>query len=77
LETLIKVFLGGPAGLDTMGHQIDTANDTLQDEIEPFLLRLGFIIRTPRGRVATPEAFDHLNCTPPGSHNQGPQKSLF
>ncbi len=64
LMTLISVFSGGPAGLNAIGHSMNVPPDTLEDEIEPFLLRQGFIQRTPRGRMVTPAAWNHLNITP-------------
>jgi len=64
LMTLITVFTGGPAGLNAIGHSMNVPPDTLEDEIEPFLLRQGFIQRTPRGRMVTAAAWDHLNLTP-------------
>lgn len=60
LETIITKFSGGPVGLDTIAAAISEDKDTIEDVIEPYLLRLGFIDRTPKGRVATPAAFDHL-----------------
>jgi Holliday junction DNA helicase RuvB len=60
LKTLWNVFAGGPAGLQAIGHSMNVPPDTLEDEVEPFLLRLGFLQRTPRGRTITPAALDHL-----------------
>lgn len=60
LLTLLNVFTGGPAGLSAIGHTMNVPEDTLEDEVEPFMLRLGFIQRTPRGRVMTPAAMRHL-----------------
>lgn len=57
LETIIRVFHGGPAGLEAIGHTMSVSADTLEDEVEPFLLRSEYIIRTQRGRCATPKAF--------------------
>ena len=54
LETLIRVFGGGPAGVEAIAHTMNTSTDTLEDEVEPFLLRSELVVRTPRGRVATP-----------------------
>lgn len=65
LETLIHNFLGKPAGVEAIAHTMNTASDTLEDEIEPFLLRTGLIVRTPRGRLARPAAYEHLNLLPP------------
>lgn len=63
LLTLWTVFGGGPAGLTAMGHSLNIPPDTLEDEVEPFLLRCGFLQRTPRGRMLTPAALDHLHLT--------------
>ncbi len=57
IETLIRVFHGGPAGVEALGHTMSVSADTLEDEVEPFLLRSELIIRTQRGRCATPKAF--------------------
>lgn len=65
LNVLIAVFAGGPAGLQAIAHSMNVAPDTLEDEVEPFLLRRGFIQRTPRGRVATQTALAHLNMSLP------------
>lgn len=60
LETLIRVCGGGPVGIETIGATMNTSTDTLEDEVEPFLLRMELLLRTPRGRVATPKAYEHL-----------------
>lgn len=60
LETLIQVFGGGPTGIEALAATLSISVDTLADEVEPFLLRSHMIIRTPRGRCATPKAFTHL-----------------
>lgn len=60
LESLIERFNGGPVGLDTLAASLGEENDTLEDVYEPYLLQLGFIQRTPKGRVATDLAFGHL-----------------
>jgi holliday junction DNA helicase RuvB len=65
LETLITVFTGGPAGIQAMAHSMNVAADTLEDEVEPFLLRCGFIQRTPRGRMITAAAYRHLGIEKP------------
>ena len=65
LDTLIRVCAGGPTGIETIAATMNTATDTLTDEVEPFLLRSELILRTPRGRVATAKAFDHLDLPPP------------
>ena len=63
LETLIDKFSGGPVGLDTLAAAISEDPGTIEDLVEPYLLQNGLINRTPRGRVATPEAYIHLNKT--------------
>ena len=65
LETLIRVFHGGPAGVEAVAHTMNTAIDTLIDEVEPFLLRTGLVVRSPRGRRVTPEAYEHLGVPAP------------
>jgi Holliday junction DNA helicase RuvB len=61
LLTIIKKFSGGPIGLDTLSAAVSEEKDTLEDVYEPFLIQLGFIKRTPRGRVATQLAYNHFN----------------
>ena len=60
LETLIEVFGGGPAGVQAIAHSMSLPCDTLEDDIEPFLLRSGLLKRTPRGRVINDSAYEHL-----------------
>lgn len=60
LETIIGVFEGGPTGVEALAATMNLPADTLSDEIEPYLLREQFIVRTPRGRMATPRSFQHL-----------------
>ena len=60
LRTLIERFKGGPVGLDTLANAIGEEVMNLEDVYEPYLLQIGFIDRTPRGRVARPEAYKHL-----------------
>ncbi len=65
LETLIRVFQGGPAGLEAIAHTMNVSADTLEDEVEPFLLRSELLIRTRRGRLATDNAYTHLGLEKP------------
>ena len=65
LETMIKKFAGGPVGLDTLAAAISESRDTIEDVYEPFLIQMGFINRTPRGRVATRAAYEHLGMAYP------------
>jgi len=60
LETIIKKFNGGPVGLQALAAAVNEEEDTILDIYEPYLMRLGFIERTPRGRVVTKSAFQHL-----------------
>ena len=65
LEALVVKFGGGPVGLSTLAVAVAEDPDTIEDVYEPYLMRLGFLQRTPRGRVATRAAFDHLGATVP------------
>ena len=65
LDTLVVKFGGGPVGLSTLAVSVAEEPDTLEDVYEPFLMRLGFIRRTPRGRVATRAAFEHIGAPLP------------
>jgi len=60
LRTIMEKFDGGPVGLDTIAASISEEADTIMDVYEPYLLQLGFLERTPRGRVATRLAYEHL-----------------
>jgi Holliday junction DNA helicase RuvB len=70
LETLMRVFAGGPAGVEAIAHTLNVSTDTLSDEVEPFLLRSELVVRTPRGRVVTAKAYQHLDFRPPGSESE-------
>jgi Holliday junction DNA helicase RuvB len=65
LGALIRRFGGGPVGLSTLAVAVGEEPDTIEDVYEPYLLQLGFLKRTPRGRTATEAAFEHLGITPP------------
>jgi holliday junction DNA helicase RuvB len=65
LDALVRRFSGGPVGLSTLAVAVGEEPDTIEDVYEPFLMQLGFIRRTPRGRVATEEAFRHVGVGPP------------
>lgn len=67
LRTIIEKFSGGPVGLDTLAAALHEDKGTLEDVYEPFLLQEGFIMRTPRGRVATAAAASYLGCALPSS----------
>ena len=68
LLTIIDKFGGGPVGVDTICAAISEEKDTVEDVIEPFLIQIGFIMRTPRGRVATEHAYAHLKKVFPKGH---------
>jgi len=65
LDTLIRVFAGGPTGLEAIAHTMNVSSDTLEDEVEPFLLRSELMVRTRRGRIATEKAYQHLGKSIP------------
>ena len=65
LETIRRVFRGGPVGVEAIAHTLNAAVDTLTDEVEPFLLRSELVVRTPRSRKLTAAGYRHLGATPP------------
>ncbi|GKT12121.1 MAG: Holliday junction DNA helicase RuvB [Thiomicrorhabdus sp.] len=69
LEALIEKFSGGPVGIDSIATALGEERGTIEDVIEPFLVQQGFLVRTPRGRVATPNAYKHLNLAEPDTTN--------
>lgn len=77
LTTLIRSYNGGPAGLETLAAAMGEEAVTLEDVCEPYLMQLGFLMRTPRGRVATAPAYAHLGLTPPPPPPESGQQSLF
>ncbi|MEK7085095.1 MAG: Holliday junction branch migration DNA helicase RuvB [Patescibacteria group bacterium] len=70
LHTIISKFAGGPVGLQTLAAATAEEKETIEDVYEPYLMRLGFLERTPRGRVATQRAYEHLNA--PAREGQEP-----
>jgi Holliday junction DNA helicase RuvB len=74
LRRLIRDFRGGPVGLETIAAALSEESDTIMDVVEPYLLQLGFLDRTPRGRVATRRAYEHLGEPYPEA---GEQPALF
>ena len=64
LMTLSKNYQGGPAGIQALAATINEDQQTLEDVVEPFLLKIGFIVRTPQGRRTTPEGFEHIGIQP-------------
>lgn len=74
LLAMIDKYAGGPVGIESLAASISEEKDTIEDVLEPYLIQTGFIQRTPRGRIATPMAYEHFNKIPP---NQGKQEKLF
>ena len=66
LRTIIDKFGGGPVGLGTISAAISEERDAIEDIYEPFLIQIGFLDRTPRGRVETARAYDNFGQNPPG-----------
>lgn len=78
LLTIVRRFHGGPVGVEALAHTMNASADTLVDDVEPFLLRSGLVIRTPRGRKVTAEGYDHLGLSPSGKKRRlDDQKPLF
>ena len=73
LQTVVEKYDGGPVGLETIAVSVSEAPETVEDVYEPFLIQLGFLARTPRGRVATKLAYSHLGLVKAGSD----QPTLF
>lgn len=71
LDAIIHKFSGGPVGLDTLAASISEEGDTIMDVVEPYLLQLGFLDRTPRGRMATRAAYAHMGAAYPEAPSQG------
>jgi Holliday junction DNA helicase RuvB len=65
LDALVRRFRGGPVGLSTLAVAVGEEPDTIEAVVEPYLVRIGFMGRTPRGRVAMPEAYAHLRVPHP------------
>jgi len=77
LRTIIDNYRGGPVGLSTIAASISEEPDTIMDVVEPYLLQLGFLERTPQGRVATERAYHHLGLVFPKKEDAGGQGKLF
>jgi len=73
LDTIITKYGGGPVGLSTIGASISEEPDTIMDVVEPYLLQLGFLDRTPQGRIATRKAYEHMDIP----YNEGGQPRLI
>ena len=76
LTTIIRSYGGGPVGLDTLAAAIGEESVTLEDVYEPYLMQIGFLSRTPRGRCVTRRAYEHLGIAAPGAENGGAYEQL-
>jgi len=76
LRTIIEKFAGGPVGVDTLAAATSEEADTIMDVYEPFLIQLGFLQRTPRGRIATARAYQHLGHSAP-NRSDAAQRSFI
>ncbi len=74
LTTIIDKFSGGPVGLDSLAAAISEERDTIEDVIEPYLIQQGYLMRTPRGRVATEKTYLHFGVQVPASFNSAAQQ---
>ncbi|QGG97044.1 Holliday junction branch migration DNA helicase RuvB [Actinomarinicola tropica] len=77
LDAVCRRFAGGPVGLSTLAISVGEPAETVEDVYEPFLIQLGLLMRTPRGRVATPAAWQHLGVEPPVDAPRDEPPSLF
>jgi Holliday junction DNA helicase RuvB len=77
LEALAGVYEGGPAGIEAIAATLGEERDTLEDVVEPYLLQIGFVRRTKRGRELTPQARTHLGIGPEGKKHKPSQAELF
>ena len=76
LSALINKFDGGPVGVDSLAAAVSEERGTIEDVIEPYLIQQGYIMRTPRGRVATRIAWQHMGLTMPDA-GKSSQASMF
>lgn len=77
LRTMIDYYRGGPVGLETIAAAIGEEAVTIEDVYEPYLMQIGFLSRTPRGRVVTHAAYLHLGLVPPGASGCPEQTSMY
>ena len=79
METIIKLYNGGPVGLETLAATVGEEAITLEDVYEPYLMQIGFLSRTPRGRCVTKLAYEHLGLpyNQTTTHQKGDQLDIF
>jgi Holliday junction DNA helicase RuvB len=70
LHALVETYSGGPVGVDTLAAALAEARDAIEDVIEPYLMQQGFVMRTPRGRMAAPKAYERLGKKAPSAAPQ-------
>ena len=75
LTTIITNYSGGPVGLDTLAAAVGEESVTIEDVYEPYLMQIGFLTRTARGRCVTPQAYEHLGIPQTGQNTA--QQSIF
>ena len=71
LLAMIEKFDGGPVGVESLAAAISEERGTIEDVLEPFLIQQGYMLRTPRGRMVTSNAYQHFGVTPPKSGREG------
>lgn len=77
LKAIIEFYGGEPVGVDTIASVVDEESVTIEDVVEPYLLQIGFIKKTPRGRCVTKSAYLHLGLTPPAEMNAVPEQTTL
>ena len=77
LRTIAEQYRGGPVGIGAIAATLTEDTETLEDVVEPFLLKIGFVVRTASGRKVTPEAYEHLELIPPADFDPGRQQRLL
>jgi Holliday junction DNA helicase RuvB len=77
LSTIVDKFNGGPVGLDTLSASLSEDTDTIMDVWEPYLMQIGFLERTSRGRLVTPAAYDYLGKPRLGNERKGSNQGRF
>lgn len=77
LDSVCRRFGGGPVGLSTLAISVSEPTETVEDVYEPYLIQQGLLMRTPRGRVGTPAAYQHLGMSPPPAVDTAPHPGLF
>ncbi len=76
LTAMVRNYNGGPVGLDTIAAAIGEDATTIEDVYEPYLMQIGFLSRTPRGRMVTPAGYRHLGLPMPGNGNSADDDQL-